>query len=77
MTGFEGIGRILLIVGIVVVVLGVLFAFGKHIPLLGRLPGDILIKRDSGVFYFPIVTCILLSVGLTLIINFALRFIGK
>ena len=77
MTVFEGIGRILLIVGIVVVVLGVVFAFGRQIPFLGRLPGDILIKRDSGAFYFPIVTCILLGVGLTLITNFTLRFIGK
>ena len=77
MTAFEGIGRILRIVGIIVVVLGVLFAFGRHISFLGRLPGDILIKRDSGVFYFPIVTCILLSVGLTLVSNFILRFTGK
>ena len=77
MTGFEGIGRILLIVGIIVVVLGVLFAFGGRIPFLGKLPGDILIKRDGVSFYFPIVTCVLLSVGLTLIINFVLRFLGK
>jgi len=74
MPGFEGIGRILIIVGGVVVVLGLLLAFGKHIPLLDKLPGDILIKKDGVSFYFPIVTFLLLSAILTLTINFILRF---
>jgi hypothetical protein len=39
MSGFEGLGRILIVVGAVVVVLGVLLAFGGRIPLLGKLPG--------------------------------------
>ena len=56
MTGFEGIGRILLIVGIVIVVLGAVFAFGGRIPFLGKLPGDIFIRKDGMTFYFPIVT---------------------
>jgi len=77
MLGFEGIGKILIIVGVVIAVLGVLLAFGGRMPFVGKLPGDILIRKDGITFYFPIVTCILLSVGLTLVINFTLRFIGK
>ena len=77
MTGFEGIGKVLLIVGIVIVVLGLVLAFGGRIPFLGKLPGDILIKKDGVSFYFPIVTFLLLSAGLTLIINFIVRFFGK
>jgi len=77
MLGFEGLGRILIIIGVIIVVLGLLLAFGERIPLLGKLPGDILIKKDGISFYFPIVTVLLLSVILTLIINFVLRFIGK
>ena len=75
MQGFEGIGKVLIIVGIIIVVLGLIFIFGDRIPFLGKLPGDILIKKDGVSFYFPVVTFLLLSVILTLIINFILRFI--
>ena len=77
MPGFEGLGRILIIVGIIIAVLGLLLAFGARIPFLGKLPGDILIKKDGISFYFPVVTFLLLSVILTLIVNFILRFISK
>ena len=77
MPGFEGLGRILIIIGVIVLVLGLIIAFGGRIPLLGKLPGDIVISRDSFTFYFPIVTFLLLSLILTLIINLVLRFIGK
>lgn len=77
MPGLEGIGKTLIIVGIVIAGLGVLLVFGGRIPFLGKLPGDILIRKDGISFYFPIVTLILLSVLFTLIINLILRFIGK
>ena len=77
MPGFEGIGKVLIIVGLVIVGLGLLFAFGGRIPFLGKLPGDILIRKDGASFYFPVVTLLLLSVVLTLITNFILRFIGR
>jgi len=56
--------RLLIGAGLVLVLAGVLMKLG--VPL-GRLPGDIVIRRGSGTFYFPIVTCVLVSVVLTLI----------
>lgn len=73
----EGIGKILLIIGAIIIVLGLILIFSQHIPFLGKLPGDITIKKDGGSFYFPIVTCIVISVVLTIIINIILRLIGK
>ena len=75
MSGFEGIGKILTIVGIIIVVLGLIFVLGDRIPFLGKLPGDILIKKGGISFYFPVITFLLVSVVLTIIINFILRFI--
>ena len=77
MSGFEGISRIIIIIGTIMVVLGLILALGERIPFLGKLPGDILIKKDGISFYFPVVTFLLLSAVLTLIINFIWRFIGK
>jgi hypothetical protein len=56
--------RILITAGIVLVVAGLMVRFG--VPL-GRLPGDIVIQRGGGTFYFPIVTCLLVSVVLSLV----------
>ncbi len=70
-------GKILLIVGGVIVVLGLILIFSPHIPFLGKLPGDIFIKRDGFSFYFPIVTLLLLSALLTIIINVILHFTGR
>jgi DUF2905 family protein len=62
------LGKLLLLGGIVLVVLGAFFAFGGRLPFrLGRLPGDIAYQGKNSSFYFPIVTCIVLSVALTLI----------
>ena len=72
-----GLGKILLIIGGVIIVLGLILYFSQLIPFLGKLPGDITIKKDGGSFYFPIVTCIIISIVLTIIINIILRFIGK
>jgi len=61
------LGRILIIFGIVVVLVGLILTSGIKIPYLGKLPGDICIKRPNFTFYFPLTTCILLSVILSLI----------
>jgi hypothetical protein len=59
--------RILIIAGIVLLVLGLLWPWLSKLGL-GRLPGDIVIRREGFSFYFPIVTSLLLSVGLSLLI---------
>ncbi len=58
------IGRILVLVGLLLVALGVLLLLGARLGL-GRLPGDILVQRDNFTFYFPLATSLLLSLFLT------------
>ena len=71
------IGKLLLVVGVVLIGAGALLMFGARLPFrLGRLPGDISYQGRHGSFYFPIVTCIVVSVALTLIfwiVNFFRR----
>lgn len=63
------IGRTLLLLGGVLVLLGALFYFGGKLPFrLGRLPGDIVHRGEHTTFYFPIVTCLLLSAALSLLL---------
>jgi len=67
------IGKLLIIVGGFIVVVGLVLFFGLRIPFLGRLPGDISLDRGNVHFYFPIVTCLLLSLVLTLLLNLFFR----
>ncbi|MGH9558122.1 MAG: DUF2905 domain-containing protein [Bryobacteraceae bacterium] len=60
-------GRLLILAGVVLIVLGLLVIFSGRLPMrLGRLPGDIVIRGKNGAFYFPIVTCLILSAILTI-----------
>ena len=62
------IGRMLIILGVVLVVFGLLVTLGEKLPFrLGHLPGDIEVRGKNSVFYFPLMTCILLSVVLSLV----------
>jgi hypothetical protein len=62
------VGRALIALGILLVVVGVAVEYAPRLPFrIGRLPGDIYIHRNNTTFYFPIVTCILVSALLTLI----------
>ncbi len=70
---FQEFGRILIIMGIVVTVLGALLFFGGKIPGIGRLPGDIFVQRGNFTFYFPLMTAILLSIILTVVLNLFFR----
>lgn len=65
MFGFGDLGKILILFGGIIVLIGLLLMIGDKIPLIGRLPGDIIIKKERFTFYFPIVTCILISIILT------------
>ena len=55
------------------VVAGLLLTYGPKVPFLGRLPGDFVVKREHFTFYFPLATCLVLSILLTLL----LRMFGK
>ena len=58
-------GWFLIVAGLVIAGIGVIWLIGLSIPWLGKLPGDIAIERENFKFYFPIMTCILLSLLLT------------
>jgi Protein of unknown function (DUF2905) len=63
------LGKFLVILGVVIIVLGLLLWGGVGTGWLGRLPGDIRIERGNSAFYFPIVTCIIISIVLSLIFS--------
>lgn len=60
-------GKILVVFGIIMIVVGGLFMFGSKIPFIGRLPGDIIIQKKNFSFYFPITTSIIISIILSII----------
>jgi len=70
MEGFQGIGKTLVVIGGIIVVVGVFLIVAEKVnfPFLGKLPGDIHIKQKNFQFYFPIITCIVLSFMLSLIL---------
>jgi hypothetical protein len=67
------IGKLLIIVGGFILVVGLFMSLGLRIPYLGKLPGDISIDRGNVHFYFPIVTGLLLSLVLTILLNVFFR----
>jgi ribose/xylose/arabinose/galactoside ABC-type transport system permease subunit len=63
------LGRMLIALGLLVAALGVLISLGEKLPIrFGRLPGDIIIRGKHSVFYFPLVTCLLISVVLSVVL---------
>ena len=65
----QQLGRLLLFVGAMFIIIGVLLYFSPRLPLrLGRLPGDIIHRGEHGTFYFPIVSCLVISVAVSLIL---------
>lgn len=77
MPGLEDVGRSLLIVGGVIVVLGLVLTLSGRIPFLGKLPGDIRIERENFTCAFPLATCLLVSLILTVLANVAVRLLRK
>jgi hypothetical protein len=66
MDPLRDLGRLLLALGIVVAIIGALLYFGAPLPFrLGRLPGDIIHRDEHTTFYFPIVSCLVISVVLS------------
>lgn len=66
------LGKLLLAAGIAVALVGAFLMVGGRLPF-GRLPGDISLQGQSGGFFFPIVSCIVISVVLTVLLNFIIR----
>ena len=66
----SGFGKILVFVGVALIAVGLLFTFAGKIPWIGKLPGDMYIKRGNFTFYFPLATSILLSGVISLILVF-------
>lgn len=69
----ESLGKTLILFGVIIAVVGLFLTFAPKIPFLGRLPGDIYVERKGMVFYFPIVTSIIISLILTVVLNILLR----
>jgi hypothetical protein len=63
------LGKLVVIIGVITTLLGLVMWSGFVPKWLGRLPGDIRIEREHSAFYFPIVTCIILSIVLSLLVS--------
>jgi hypothetical protein len=62
-------GKILVFFGLILVGLGLILLYGHQIPWLGKLPGDITIKRENFTFYFPLASSIVVSILLTILFS--------
>ncbi|MGR3303127.1 MAG: DUF2905 domain-containing protein [Candidatus Scalindua sp.] len=62
------IGKIIIFFGLLLVVVGFVFMLGSKLPFIGKLPGDIAIERQNYSFYFPVTTCIIISIILSFIL---------
>ncbi len=71
--GLESVGKLLLVIGGFIVLLGLILVFAPKIPFVGRLPGDIYVEKGNFRFFFPLVTTLIISLILTLVLNIILR----
>ena len=67
MNPLSSLGKVFIIIGVVIAGIGIILVLTPKVPWLGKLPGDILIKKDNFRFYFPVTTCIIISIILTLL----------
>ena len=67
------LGRGLVVAGMMLAAVGVIVLLAGKVPLLGRLPGDIVYRKGGTTLYFPLVTCLLLSLILSLLLNLIRR----
>lgn len=61
-------GKVLIVIGVVLVLVGIIITYSDRIPFLGKLPGDITIERDNFRLYFPLATSIILSIVISIIL---------
>jgi len=77
MPNLSDLGRALLLIGAVIVALGVVLLVLGRAPFLGRLPGDLALRRGGTSLYVPIVTCLMLSAALTVLVNLILYVLRR
>jgi hypothetical protein len=78
MFDFQSLGKLFLVLGGIIFVLGLLFMVGGRVfPWLGNLPGDIRIERGNVSCFFPLVTSIILSIVLTIVVNLVIRLLNR
>jgi DUF2905 family protein len=63
------LGRLLVVAGVLLVAFGLVMMMAGKVPFLGRLPGDIVYRKGGTVFYFPLVTCLVISLLMTLVMS--------
>ncbi|MCP4178609.1 MAG: DUF2905 domain-containing protein [bacterium] len=73
----KSIGMSIIFFGIILIIIGIVFLFYNRIPFIGKLPGDISFKGKNTSFYFPVTTCIIISIVLSVLLNFFFRFFKK
>ena len=73
----QDLGKTFLLMAGIFFVVGLLLILAGRLPFLGRLPGDIRVTRGHFTFYFPLATCLVLSLLLTLILNLVARFLRR
>lgn len=73
----DSMGRLLIAAGIVLVLVGVGLMLSSRLPLLGHLPGDIIIKRGNISLFIPLATSVILSLLLTIVLNVILRLLNR
>jgi|GEM_PF-40038 len=74
---FSGLGKIILFIGLGIAFIGGLIMLFSKIPFVGKLPGDISIKKENFSFYFPVSTSIIISIILTVVINLVLFIVFR
>ena len=68
-----GLGRLLILFGVVSIIAGLVLLIAPRVPWLGRLPGDVIVERERFTLYVPIVTSLVVSVVLTILLNLFFR----
>lgn len=71
----QGLGKILLVTAAMLAILGLILLLAGRVSFLGKLPGDILIKRENFTLYFPLTTFVVLSLVLTILVNLIIRLL--
>ena len=69
MEPFGGFGKTLILLGAVLMILGAAIVLAPKIPFLGKLPGDVHLRGKNWSFYFPVATCVVISLLLTILLN--------